>query len=255
MKMNMEKETQSDECTCCKKFSLIVPMMSESFLPKELVETNGCMACLEAIELMPLADFSDIYFVYMRKDEERRCVSSRIKAAFAYHYHDEIPLERLHFIIFDEMTANQPETVYNAIKTANITGPIFIKDADNKCAFDVALTPTNQVCVYNLEECDVVMPTHKSYVAVDDNMYITNIIENRVVSNLFNCGGYCFEDASLFAQAYDEVSIQYVGDEHLYMSNIVYYLIFFYNKVFRPIICSRYDDFVLSKYCKNLLRY
>jgi hypothetical protein len=52
------------------------------------------------------------------------------------------------FVIFDDFTLSQPETVYRLL--ANIQGPVFIKDCDNY--FEHSITPDNTVCISKLDE-------------------------------------------------------------------------------------------------------
>ena len=99
-------------------------------------------------------------------------------------------------MILDEATSSQAETIYATIIKESIKGSFFIKDAD--CSFGAEIFPHNGIVVYPLEKLSMVNPQHKSYVAVDDMLYITNTIEKRVIDHYFNAGGYCFEDAETF---------------------------------------------------------
>ena len=93
------------------------------------------------------------------------------------------------------------------------------------------------MAVYPLEKLELVDPRHKSYVAVDDMQHITNIIEKKVVSHLFNAGGYCFEDVKDFLDAYNAYS--HLGK--IYLSHIIYGMLLSGN-LFRPITVSDYTD-------------
>ena len=101
------------------------------------------------------------------------------------------------------------------------------------------------MCIYSIEDCTVFEPQHKSYVSIDDNMLITNIIEKRVVSKYFNCGGYSFKDVNCFIEAYDHFKD---SDDHVYLSHLIYYLMLVKKMLFTPEIASDYNDFTLE--CK-----
>ena len=86
----------------------------------------------------------------------------------------------------------------------------------------------------------MVNPQHKSYVAVDDMLYITNTIEKRVIDHYFNAGGYCFEDAETFVSYYQ----RFAGQKGLYLSHIVYAMLLD-GHIFRPFIAEDYKDLEL----------
>ena len=148
-------------------------------------------------------------------------------------------LDKAQVLILDNATSSQPETINEAIKKAGIVGAIFVKDADGFFKADEIIAQ-NGVALFPLEELSIVDPQHKSYVAVDDMNYITNIIERRVVSNLFNAGGYCFEKADEYCKYYDR--LKKYGK--LYLSHIIYSMLL--DKIsFRPIEIKEYDDWAM----------
>ena len=121
------------------------------------------------------------------------------------------------------------------IETEYLPGAIFVKDAD--CFFRAEVYPENGVAVYPLEQLELVDPRHKSYVAVDDLQHVTNIIEKRVVSHLFNAGGYCFEDVETFLKAYEK----YASLGPIYLSHLIYAMLLD-GEFFRPIQVKEYND-------------
>lgn len=94
-------------------------------------------------------------------------------------------------VVLKNSTSSQAETVYQTIKERKITGGIFVKDADGYFTCD--LVESNGIAVYPLDRLDVVNPCNKSYVALDDQFYITNIIEKKIISRHFNVGGICLK--------------------------------------------------------------
>ena len=83
--------------------------------------------------------------------------------------------------ILDEPTRDQVETVFMTIQQERISGSIYIKDAD--CYFESKEAIRNGVAIYPIEELEMLDPRDKSYVAVDDMYYITNIIEKSVIGH------------------------------------------------------------------------
>ncbi len=135
----------------------------------------------------------------------------------------------------DEPTSCQPETVYQTIKQKDIAGSIFIKDGDGYFTCD--FTQQNGIVIYPLDELESVNPHNKSYVAVDDQYYITNIIEKKIISRYFNAGGYLFESAEKYCQYYEQLK----DYGKIYLSHVVYAMLL-NGQSFRPFTCSNYED-------------
>lgn len=230
--------------TCSKKFNLIVPAAADKpeyedlfpyiFLPAK----DGVMICVKSILGLNLDAFDNIYFTILRKHAERHHIKELLELQFK-----SCGIGHVRIVILDEPTKNQAETIYQTIKQENITGSIFIKDADG--SFEAHVEPHNGVAVYPLEKMEYIDPRNKSYVAVDDMHYITNIIEKRVVSHFFNAGGYCFQSAEDFCRFYSELA----SYQRLYLSHIIYAMLL-HKKTFRPIIVKNYRDWGTSKLFK-----
>ena len=236
------------------KYKLIVPMLNaskkyENSVPIEFQYDNdtgkiNCVKSIEGLKVNYLETFDKIYFIILSKHEKKYHLADKIMLSIK-----NSPLNGIEciFTFVDYPTSSQAETIYNELKKYDIKGPIFIKDADNMCICDKELKG-NSVLVYSLENTPIVDPQHKSYITVDDQNFVTNIIEKRIVSNLFNCGGYSFKTALDFIEAYE--AIQQFEDiaNHMYISHIIYWLILNKKLKFRPIEAIGYEDFELKEY-------
>lgn len=219
-----------------KNFSLIVPVAGDkaeyaSAMPYVFApDKDGTMLCVKAIKGLNLNVFDSIYFVILRQHADRYDIDKLLDL--------QIKRNRLHnakIVVLDHPTDTQAETIAATIQKEGIYGSIFIKDADG--FFSAEILPENGVAVFPLEQLDLVDPRNKSYVAVDDMQHITNIIEKRVVSNLFNAGGYCFEDVDEFIDAFNRY--RHLG--HVYLSHLIYALLL-EGHTFRPIKVTDYSD-------------
>ena len=234
------------------KFSLIVPMINtskkyENSVPIEFQYDNktgkiNCIKSIEGLKLSYIDTFSRIYFIILSKHEEKYHVSQKIMLSVKNSMLNGIECV---FTFLDKPTSSQAETIYTEIIRHNIKGPIFIKDADNMCILNSNLK-RNSVLVYPLENTPIVDPQHKSYVAIDDQNFVVNIIEKKVVSNLFNCGGYSFNSALDFIEAYEAVQMFEDITSHMYISHIIYWLILNKKLKFRPIEAVGYEDFEIN---------
>lgn len=219
-----------------KNFSLIIPAAADKPAFKHLLprifspDKEGVMVCVKSILGLNLGDFDNIYFTILRKHVERYDVDVLLDLQLR-----RLGLHKAKIVILEEPTSTQAETVVKTIEQEKIDGSIFIKDADSY--FKAEIFPENGVAVYPLEKLELVDPRNKSYVSVDDMQHITNIIEKRVVSNLFNVGGYCFENVSDFLEVYR----QHKDLGAIYLSHLIYSMLLNGN-IFRPIKVSDYND-------------
>ena len=222
--------------------TLIVPIAANNAeyahkLPKPFRQDDeGTMLCVKAITGLPMDVIQDIYFVILKEHDQRFMLKEQLEMQFRKYR-----LANAHVTILDEPTASQVETVARAIELNGVTGLVFIKDAD--CYFTTdEILPQNGVAIYPLENLPIVDPQHKSYVAVDDLFYVTNIIEKRVVSHFFSAGGYCFEDATEFCRYYDRLK----NYSPLYLSHVIYSMLLD-KKIFRPIQIEDYQDWAVTR--------
>ena len=105
------------------------------------------------------------------------------------------------------------------IKKANIKGGIFIKDCDNEFNFSIKKNIKNEVLTVNLNSVELVDAKNKSYISVDKANFIKNIIEKKIISNFFCCGGYSFYSAKDFVY-YSSKLLKKSKD--VYVSHVIY---------------------------------
>lgn len=231
-------------------YNLIVPIAADK---PEWVDTApymfdlhplGNLMVFESIRALMLKEFDRIYITILRKHDERFHLKPLLERQF------EVAglSEKLRVVVLDNPTRNQPETIAKTIEKQKIKGPILIKDSDNY--FECSPDPINTIGIFPLDALDRVNPSHKSYVALDDSMYVTNIIEKKIISRYFCAGAYGFEDANLFMQYF----LRLTYCDNLYISHIIYAMLM--NQIcFRPLKVTKYSDWGTYKewleYCKE----
>jgi len=201
------------------KKKLILPIAGEStrfqgMRPKWLLtHPKGTLMLTESIRGIE-PDRFDILIVGLAKHDKRyRCRQTVLK-----EFEREYPNQDVEYLLLEKQTNNHPHTVYEGLKRLDVSGPILIKDCDN---FFKAKTPEddiNYVMVSDLHELNYVTPGNKSYVQMGQNNTIGNIVEKKVISNLFCCGGYFFREAKEFIKYYLALS----NNKKLYISHIIY---------------------------------
>ena len=201
--------------------SLLVPMAGKSSRfpntrPKWMLShplSNRFMG-IESITGLNLDFFENIYFICLEDHENQY--------QFLTGFVDElknIGIEnKTEIILLKEKTHSQSETIFRAIEEKKIEGFIFVKDSDNY--FDVEIkNQNNQICYFDLNSDDEINARNKSYIELDTNGIVSNIVEKKIISSNFSVGGYGFSDSSEFCKIYE--SLKDIEGE-CYISNIIF---------------------------------
>ena len=193
--------------------------------------------CVYAISEMSISDFDEIYFAVLSEMDETYHLTEKISADM-----NRLPSFTGDFrvIRIPLMTQSPAETVYRAIQSIGSDyRSLFIKDGDNMFS-NQSIPFGNAVMTSSLEETTLVDPVHKSYVKLDEQGFITNAIEKRVISDKFIAGGYSFENANDFKEAYE--GLKNISDK-FYISDVIFWLILNKNAKFLPVKAKDFKDF------------
>ena len=220
--------------------SLLVPMAGKSTRfpntrPKWMLSHPGSnrFMGIESITGLNLDFFEKIYFICLKEHEDQY--------QFLNGFETELKKigigSKTEIILLEEETGSQSETVFAAIKKRNITGFVFVKDSDNY--FEVNLTDqNNQICYFDLNKKDGINARNKSYLELDTNGIVSNIVEKKIISSNFSVGGYGFSSAEEFCKTYE--NLKDIEGE-CYISNIIFEMLLF-GKTFSGTCTSNYKD-------------
>jgi hypothetical protein len=205
--------------------NLIIPMAGKSsrfpgMRPKWMLthpSTNNLM-CVESIQGINLDFFDSIYFVFLKEHEDSYRASEAILESVKNTPYGERIIKKINLIILETPTNSQSETVYRAILSGNIDGFIYIKDSDGYFEVDI-LTEDNQVTYFDLNNIDEINARSKSYIEIDSNESLINIVEKKVISSFFCVGGYGFNSSKEFCRYFEKIS-DLPGE--CYISNIIF---------------------------------
>lgn len=200
--------------------TLIVPAAGQSsrfpgMRPKwSLTQPNGLPMVLDGLMGLDMTNVGRIVFVFLAEHVRKYGFSCEalINRAQQLFGRDVLVIKLV------TPTRSQPETVAMAIETAQITGPIFVKDADNRFACLIPIG--NTVAVHDISTMELAHVANKSFVDIDDNGLIQNIVEKRVIGPDFCVGGYSFSDAAEFVSTFESL----VNDPALYVSHVIFKL-------------------------------
>lgn len=218
------------------KRTLIIPLVADVHSKVFEYDRDTCMInCVKSISTLELNKFDEVHFVLYSETTKTLRLTEKISADMT-----RISNVRFNFILLSNITSSPAETVYKALSTIGWDNRmIFIKDGDN--TFNVNnIKFDNCIITASLENISLVDPQHKSYIKVDEQGFITNCIEKRVISDKFIAGGYSFKDAKLFKTAYENLK-KYTST--FYISDIIYWLILNKDEKFLPIEAIEFNDF------------
>lgn len=144
----------------------------------------------------------------LKEHQDKYAVIEQIQ----HEWHDNI-----NFVVIDKPTRGPADTVCRILVESGITGEFLVKDCDS--FFEHENTSGNYICVSNISEHEILKKlASKSFVIVNDQDIVTNIIEKQVVSDTFCVGGYKFESAEQYKLAFEYVS-QMNGE--IFVSDII----------------------------------
>ena len=174
--------------------------------------TNRLMVT-EAISGLNLDFFDNIYFICLQQHEDKYSFMK----GFVSELDDAGLRAKSNIVLLPEQTESQSETVYTFLSGYDLDGFIFIKDSDGFYRCDVE--ERNQVAYFDLNDMDDINARTKSYVDLDVNNVVTNIVEKKVISSTFSSGGYGFTDAKEFCKTFEKLQDM---DGECYISHIIF---------------------------------
>tara|TARA_A100001234_G_scaffold136374_1_gene119777 strand:- start:123 stop:1112 length:990 start_codon:yes stop_codon:yes gene_type:complete len=174
--------------------------------------TNRMMVT-EAISGLNLDFFDNIYFICLQEHEDKYSFMK----GFVAELDDAGLRAKSNVVLLPEQTDSQSETVYTFLSGYELDGFVFIKDSDGFYRCDVE--ERNQVAYFDLNDMDDINARTKSYVDLDVNDVVTNIVEKKVISSTFSSGGYGFADAKEFCKTFEKLQDM---DGECYISHIIF---------------------------------
>ena len=201
--------------------SLIIPAAGKSSRfkgtrPKWLLtHPEGGLMVTMSLKDVDFNSADRIYLAILKEHLDNFCSLEGIRSAFK-----KIGIsEKLEIVVLEEETSSQPETVARVIEKKKITGSIFIKDVDSY--FKCKIPWNDSVAIYDLNDMDLAHAKNKSYVTIDDNSVISNIVEKQVISSKFCVGGYGFSSSKDFMDVFSKFD----SSKEFYISHIIFEMI------------------------------
>ena len=174
-----------------------------------LNDFSGTMMLRRAVE--PFLGKHNITIGVLQKHEDQYGVCNYIKKEFG---------NDVNVVLLEKETAGPADTVYQIIKSLSFDydTEFLIKDCDS--FFDHEYTEGNYVCVSNIADHDVLKKlSSKSFIIVNDQDIITDIVEKEVVSSKFCVGAYKFESIKLFCEHFEKLKDSNIKE--IFVSHVI----------------------------------
>lgn len=166
-----------------------------------LTQPSGCLMVVDALGALDLTHVNHVVIGLLKEHVDKYCggdVDAILKI-----FEDGVPrLQeiKVSIVVIAEETVDQTQTIECILNTAQVTGPIFLKDCDNqfKCPV-LAVDGVATLDITRETESGVSNVASKGYVAVNSQTgQLTSIVEKLMVSNTFCIGGYAWKSAQDF---------------------------------------------------------
>lgn len=150
--------------------------------------------------------------------------------------------KKVEICLLDDFTASASETVYLTLERMNVEGSFVVKDSDNCVYVNIPHKINNFIVGYDLHKHpDISNIPGKSFLIVNDQNIIEDIIEKKVVSNIICLGVYAFEDVELFKNGYKTLVENKINGE-MFISHVISYLLSTGKHIFTNEEATGYED-------------
>lgn len=221
--------------------TLIIPCAGRSsrfpnMKPKYLLTyPDGKLMVQKSIEGLNLSEFDRIVITIVKDHQIRYEAETVLKQAFPDR-------EKYNILVLDQYTSCQAQTVALTLQLAGIEGEFWVKDSDN--FVKAPLLQSNAIVGLNIEtyEEEVNRLGAKSFLIVNEQKHVIDIIEKKIKSKYICIGVYGFSDAALFLEVFDVLNNEKQQIGEIYLSHMVSYMIGTKLSVFQYIEAEVYED-------------
>ena len=227
--------------------TLIVPCAGRStrfpgMSPKWLLRyPDGKIMLEKSIEGLDLKFFDDVIITIVKEHAEKFSADKILENIF--HFKNST---KFHLCVLENFTSCQAETVSKTLELCGVKGNFAVKDSDNYVKISIPITDNrNFVTGINIETFpnEIRRLNSKSFLTVNEQGIILDIIEKKIKSGYISIGLYGFADAEIFCNAYRHLNSTSDRYKEIYLSHIISYLIGTRQAVYRYLEAEDYEDF------------
>lgn len=232
--------------------TLIVPCAGRKLIngaPRwQAILPSGKIVLWECIKNLNYRSFSRIIVTVLAEDEEKYHASEAIQR-------ETSALGKVETLILNKKTEGPAETVFETIAQKKIKGPVAIKDIGT--IINEGENP-NSNFIFGIDllkyESDLQNVRNKSFITINEQNDVLDIIEKDVKSGIISLGYYGFEDADDFQNAFRSIREEESGLNGIFISHIIDYLIAIKKRVFTYVETQKYLSVETDKDYSKILR-
>lgn len=226
--------------------TLIVPCAGRStrfpgMAPKWLLRyPDGQIMLEKSIEGLDLNFFDKVIITIVKEHAEKFSADKILEDIF--HVQTS---EKFQLCILNDFTSCQAETVNQTLEMCGVKGKFAVKDSDNYIKISIPhLANGNFVTGINIETFpnEIRRLNSKSFLTVNDQNIILDIIEKKIKSEYISLGLYGFDSAETFNTAYRHLNSISVSSHEIYLSHVISYLIGTGQAVYQYLEAEDYED-------------
>jgi NDP-sugar pyrophosphorylase family protein len=204
--------------------TLIVPCAGRStrfpnMRPKWLLtHPDGQLMIQKALSKANIEQFDQVIFSIVQEHNEKYEAELILSQGF--------PDKKYKVTVLPDFTHSASETVYQTLVRNGIDGPFVVKDSDNVVDIPPLGEAKNFVVGLNLNVFGEVSNLKgKSFIKLNKQNFVIDIVEKKIVSEQICLGVYGFESSKIFLNSYQSLTQNRQLTGELYLSHVISYLI------------------------------
>lgn len=219
--------------------TLIIPCAGRRIydsLPLYLhIHPEGKMIVRKTLDGMPVNLFDRVIVTILRCDlqyDAAKLIEENTK-----------DIKNVEICVLDEETSGAAETVYQTLLQKQVQGAVVVKDVTSQLEL-VSLDSENFIAGLNLSKFkgDVHSLRQKSFITLNEQGQVLDIIEKQIRSEIIGVGLYGFRDSNDFIFAYDRLKDEDYSIDKLYISHIISYLMGYRGYIFHYMETAYFED-------------
>ena len=202
---------------------LILPVAGKSarypgMRPKWLLTMpNGKLMIEQSVSKINCEKFDKVYVIALKEHIKKYVNYKNLLNSLKKNISKKIEIFQI-----NKDTSCQAETVLNFLNAKKIKSSFLIKDCDNEfCIGEKVLRQKklpNSVYAIDIKTLELIEAKSKSYIEKDLYNKITNIVEKKIISDFFCCGGYAFNSPKEFILSAKKLLKK---SQNVYISHII----------------------------------
>lgn len=207
---------------------------------------DGRLLAYKAIEGIMPKNYERIIYVLLKEQNDKYKIIKNLK-----NENIGYPLD---FVVLDEMTSGPAETVAKIIKQKDIRGAFAVRDSH--AYVELACSPRgNFVAGLDLTKYPYTINNlrNKSFIVVNEQNKILDIVEKHFCSDIFSTGFYGFESSEDFLFSYNRLRDINYNIDKLYLSHIISYLVGYKQTIYSLAETKEFEDWD-TNYAWNVIK-